>query len=630
MASMQEERETASHTGNTLEDFNSDSSIGRLTDNGRLYIEGHDEVSVVVSTVSSSSTGNSQTNENQEIYADEDSARSENLPSKDIYVAKNNEAENAVAYQTEDTCREEASVNAYECGGDVDDVTENNATDTDIDGTQPENVLNRLEDDAESVHDVWTCISPYAVAYSQYGLTAAERTDQRRHDDIYQPYAVVYEEQDGPTAHQASTSRRRSVPNAQGVSTNAAFPSTSSDADGDRKDGLTSNPMYVPNVPQPKAAGGRTFNLSWTQIACIGAIHLVVGALIVSAIAFPLIFTVKDQHEDTDMETISPDPVTEKTTIQSTTPVGTHPTWHMYSVPYSSTSAGVGDKESEPMRVEFGETGKAPGEFCGPNGVVVSPRNEIFVTDKHNRRVQVFNMKGAYLRQFPTVVSENQLDTMKPECIAIDADCHLWVVGKNNLSYAYVVQYTKTGHRTRTIQPSFPNNTVHGVAVNAHRKHVIVAETWKDYATIKVLLFNGTVVRTFGKFNGYMPIRVATDTHGNILVSDWDRGPRVRVYDETGQYLFSIGRKGQDPPFGPIASPVAGLCADKLGQFLLAFGEDRSCTLFACLELYTARGDYMRPIATNLTSAYGVAVGPDGQLVVASWSDDLVVVLPDY
>ncbi|KAI8495644.1 zinc ion binding [Branchiostoma belcheri] len=622
MASMQEERETASHTGNTLEDFNSDSSIGRLTDNGRLYIEGHDEVSVVVSTVSSSSTGNSQTNENQEIYADEDSARSENLPSKDIYVAKNNEAENAVAYQTEDTCREEASVNAYECGEDVDDVTENNATDIDIDGTQPENVLNQLEDDAESVHDVWPCISPYAVAYSQYGRTAAERKDQRRHDDIYQPYAVVYEEQDGPTADQASTSRRRSVPNAQGVSTNAAFPSTSSDADGDKKDGLTSNPMYVPNVLQPKAAGGRTFNLSWTQIACIGAIHLVVGALIVSAIAFPLIFTVKDQRKDTDMETISPDPVTEKTTSQSTTSV-------MSSALLSSTSAGIGDKESEPpMRVEFGNTGKAPGEFCGPNGVVVSPRNEIFVTDKHNRRVQVFSMKGAYLRQFPTVVSDNNLDTMEPECIAIDADCHLWVVGKNNSSY--VVQYTKTGHRTRTIQPSFPNNTFYGIAVNAHRKHVIVAETWKYYDTIKVLLFNGTVVRTFGKFNRYMPIRIATDTQGNILVSDWDRGPHVRVYNETGQYLFSIGRKGQDSPFWPVVSPVAGMCVDKLGQFIIAFGDDGSCALFSCVELYSPRGEHVRPIATNLTSAYGVAVGPDGQLVVASWSDDVVVVLPDY
>ncbi|XP_019614384.1 PREDICTED: uncharacterized protein LOC109462295 [Branchiostoma belcheri] len=496
---MKEERETASHTGNTVEDFNK-------------------------------------------------SARSENLPSRGIYIADNNEAENVVTYQVEDTCREEASVNAYECGEDVDDVTENdNATDTDIDGTQPENVLNQLEDDAESVHDVWPCISPYAVAYSQYGLTAADRTDQRRHDDIYQPYAVVYEEQDGPTADQASTSRRRSVPNAQGVSTNAAFPSTSSDADGDRKDGLTSNPMYVPNVPQPKVAGG------------------------------------------------------------------------------------VGDKESEPpMRVAFGDTGKAPGEFCGPNGVVVSPRNEIFVTDKHNRRVQVFSMKGAYLRQFPTVVSENQLDTMKPECIAIDADCHLWVVGKNNSSYAYVVQYTKTGHRTRTIQPSFPNNTFHGVAVNAHRKHVIVAETWKYYDTIKVLLFNGTVVRTFGKFNRYMPIRIATDTQGNILVSDWDRGPHVRVYNETGQYLFSIGRKGQDSPFWPVVSPVAGMCVDKLGQFIIAFGDDGSCALFSCVELYSPRGEHVRPIATNLTSAYGVAVGPDGQLVVASWSDDMVVVLPDY
>ncbi|CAH1241495.1 TRIM3 [Branchiostoma lanceolatum] len=272
---------------------------------------------------------------------------------------------------------------------------------------------------------------------------------------------------------------------------------------------------------------------------------------------------------------------------------------------------------------EFGGEGGEPGEFLGAIGVVVSPSNEIFVAEEFNRRVQVFSMEGTYLRHFVTVVSADELDTMEPDSIAIDADCHLWVVGNNKLS-GYVVQYTKIGHRMRTLYPSFPNNTFNGVAVSLHRNHVIVAENWKDYSEVKVLLFNGTVVRKFGKlkFNRYTPTRVATDSDGNILAADSLRGI-VNVYNETGQHRFSFG----DPGMHWIGS-IGGVCVDSSGQFILSYGDD------ARVELYTDRGVHVRQLvnvnATNLTSTDGVAVGPDGQLVVTSLSEDMVLVLPHY
>ncbi|CAH1241496.1 TRIM2 [Branchiostoma lanceolatum] len=567
MTSKQEERELASlcHVGNTLDDIGDDSTIGYLTDNERYgHNRGYDEVSVLEQTVSSSDSNSAQTKENQAIYLDNDSVETEDLHSKGIYVADNNEAKTAVAYQTNDTCRKEASAHVYECGEDIGNVTENtdatstningiqldnvisDPTNTDIDGSQPENVIiNRLEDGGESAHHVSEWISPNAVA--------TKKDDPGKlTDDLLQPYAVAYDEKDD----------------------NAEM------NDDDRQDGLRHNPMYVPNVPQPMAPGGNIYKL-------LGAIiftSVVVGTLVVLAVLFPVIFKPTNQHEDSGMEII-------------------------------------GNKESGPMKpIEFGDFGHTPGNFTGPTDVVVSPNNEIFVTDRDNRRVQVFTMKGAYLRHFKTVVSEDELDTMEPDSIAIDADCHLWVVGNNKLS-GYVVQYTKMGHRMRTLYPSFPNNTFNGVAVSVHRNHVIVAENWKDYSELKVLLFNGTVVRKFGKlkFNRYTPTRVATDSDGNILVSDYRHGG-VDVYNETGQHRFSFGDQGdRDYP-----SSVGGVCVDSSGQVILSYGEHQ------WVELYTDRGVHVRSIVTNLTSADSVTVGPDGQLVVTSLNDYIVLVLPHY
>jgi streptogramin lyase len=48
----------------------------------------------------------------------------------------------------------------------------------------------------------------------------------------------------------------------------------------------------------------------------------------------------------------------------------------------------------------WGSLGKGPGQFDTPHGVAVSPKDEIYVADRGNRRVQVFDPEGKYLREF--------------------------------------------------------------------------------------------------------------------------------------------------------------------------------------------------------------------------------------
>jgi len=48
----------------------------------------------------------------------------------------------------------------------------------------------------------------------------------------------------------------------------------------------------------------------------------------------------------------------------------------------------------------WGSLGSGPGQFDTPYGIAVSPADEIYVADRGNRRVQVFDPDGNYLREF--------------------------------------------------------------------------------------------------------------------------------------------------------------------------------------------------------------------------------------
>lgn len=48
----------------------------------------------------------------------------------------------------------------------------------------------------------------------------------------------------------------------------------------------------------------------------------------------------------------------------------------------------------------WGSLGKGPGQFDTPHGIAVGPKDEIFVADRGNRRIQVLGTTGKYLREF--------------------------------------------------------------------------------------------------------------------------------------------------------------------------------------------------------------------------------------
>ena len=66
------------------------------------------------------------------------------------------------------------------------------------------------------------------------------------------------------------------------------------------------------------------------------------------------------------------------------------------------------------MDCQLGLTGTGPGQFDTPHGVAVSPKDEVFVADRGNRRIQVFDTEGTFIRQFTIDVP---VDTQGARCL---------------------------------------------------------------------------------------------------------------------------------------------------------------------------------------------------------------------
>jgi DNA-binding beta-propeller fold protein YncE len=69
--------------------------------------------------------------------------------------------------------------------------------------------------------------------------------------------------------------------------------------------------------------------------------------------------------------------------------------------------------------LEWGKWGKGPGEFNQPHSIAVDARRRVYVADRVNSRIQVFDEKGAFLDEWPNI--------RFPLHIAVSRDQFLWV-----------------------------------------------------------------------------------------------------------------------------------------------------------------------------------------------------------
>ena len=71
--------------------------------------------------------------------------------------------------------------------------------------------------------------------------------------------------------------------------------------------------------------------------------------------------------------------------------------------------------------LEWGSRGTGPGEFGLPHNLAVDADGRVYVTDRDNRRVQVFDADGGFLAEWPEIGGNSAL--------YMTEDQHLWTGG---------------------------------------------------------------------------------------------------------------------------------------------------------------------------------------------------------
>jgi DNA-binding beta-propeller fold protein YncE len=91
----------------------------------------------------------------------------------------------------------------------------------------------------------------------------------------------------------------------------------------------------------------------------------------------------------------------------------------------------------------FGSQGKGDGEFLKPSGVAVGPNHTVYVTDRCNKRVEVFTASGRFVETF----GKGALQA--PTFLALDRAGNVYVS-----DYHRVVKFSAAGAAVAATAPA--------------------------------------------------------------------------------------------------------------------------------------------------------------------------------
>lgn len=167
-----------------------------------------------------------------------------------------------------------------------------------------------------------------------------------------------------------------------------------------------------------------------------------------------------------------------------------------------------------------GGPGSEPRQFRKPQGLAISPRNDIYVADTGNARVQIFAIKGLVLRSILTTPAA--VKSWDPRDIAVSHDCRAYVADYlNGLIHVYDAAgcWRKSFNGAGASAPAL----VKPIRIALDRKSRIYV-VQDGVNAVVVLKPDGTYLATITSpddlYGRFCPAAVAVDSSGDLHVTD--------------------------------------------------------------------------------------------------------------
>lgn len=199
----------------------------------------------------------------------------------------------------------------------------------------------------------------------------------------------------------------------------------------------------------------------------------------------------------------------------------------------------------------FGSRGKGPGAFSGPTRLAGNDRDEVFVVDTKNRRIQVFNLEDADGEALPIatqgpasarVSSSEQLNDGVTDLTLVASGDQLRLFGASGRVLRKGLETSVLGASGRGAGEF---RGPQGVDLLADGR-LVVADTGNHRVQLVATGRAATVIGERGKDPGFFsaPEDVAVNSQGMIYVADTGNS-RVQIFTDQGIFMHEFGRAGK-------------------------------------------------------------------------------------
>ena len=226
----------------------------------------------------------------------------------------------------------------------------------------------------------------------------------------------------------------------------------------------------------------------------------------------------------------------------------------------------------------IGSYGNGPGQFTLPLGVAAN-RSHLFVSDSTNHRIEKFLSDGRFILTFGTIgIRHGQFNY--PEGIALFGEDKIYVADRGNHRIQVFQQKNGKYHATfgKKGDKAGQFDSPRDVAIDTKSSRIFVTDSGNF--RVQALSLDGKPLQQFGdrESSVYLtfPYFITTDPDGFILVTE-TRPHTVSILSPHGKLVQQLGTQGSAP--GQFRTPY-GICINSKGEVVITDSSNYCIQIF--------------------------------------------------